>query len=75
MSHPPASVGAAMWLQLEQTFLDVLEANGAHTPDQRAQIWAGFYACAAGAMRVDIGKEDAVSVLEMVIEAIEVIET
>ena len=71
MKNTPANIGAAMWLQLERTFLDVLEVNEAVTTTQRAHMWAGFFAAGGGAMIGDIGKRNAVRVLELVAEGLE----
>lgn len=62
------ALGIQMWLHLNQTFKDVLKANsGDHK--QRAQVWAGFLATSVGAMVNDLGKADALTVLEGVFDA------
>jgi hypothetical protein len=62
-------IGAAMWSILRSEFAGALKENTADSK-QRAQVWAGFLAGAAGAMSNDLGKRDAITVLEGVLAAV-----
>lgn len=62
--------GQEMWNVVEQVFTDTASGNLELTHTQKARIWAGFLASAAGAMAHDLGKGDAVVVLQGVVAAI-----
>lgn len=59
-------IGSHMWMELIETFLEVERRNNLVTQEERAQLWAGFLATAAGSMQGDIGSEDAIVVLDAV---------
>lgn len=69
MKKPGLDLGKEMWMILGDTFRYVARANGATTQADKAQIWAGFIAGAGGSMCADLGREDAIVVMESVEQA------
>lgn len=66
----PLDLGSFMWRDLDATFAFVAEKNGFVDRKQKAQMYAGFLAAAAGAVLRDLGVADAVTILEGVTLAI-----
>lgn len=64
MKHTPATqLGKDMWRLLADTFQDTQAANNLTTIPEKAQLWAGFMAAAAGHMTGDIGGNNTHAVL------------
>lgn len=59
-------LGKEMWLMLSDTFKLVARENKAFTTAEKAQIWAGFLAGAGGSMCFDLGRDNAIAVMESV---------
>lgn len=66
-------VGQAMWQMLADTFQHVMRENRATYHADKAKVWAGFMSAASGAMARDLGADDAKTVLEGIIGAVDVV--
>lgn len=60
---PATQLGTDMWKMLADTFQQAQAANNLTTTPEKAQLWAGFMASAAGHMAGDIGGENTHAVL------------
>lgn len=70
---PATQLGKDMWRLLAGTFQDTLAANNLTTLPEKAQLWAGFIAAAAGHMTGDIGGPNTHAILFTIAEACAVI--
>jgi hypothetical protein len=64
-------VGRDMWSMLNHTFRVVMRENNAAYPADKTKVWAGFIAAAAGSMAADLGKENAKTVLQGILNAVD----
>jgi hypothetical protein len=62
-------LGQQMWLMLADAFREVAREGDALTHAEKARVWSGFLASAAGAMAHDLGKPDAIAILAAVTDA------
>lgn len=66
MKKSGVDLGKEMWLMLADTFKVVARENDAITQADKSQIWAGFLAGAGGSMCCDLGRENALAVIDAV---------
>lgn len=62
-------MGMAMWNHLAPAFKEAMKDAAMVNHKERAQVWASFLAAASGGMVNDLGKPDALTILEGVMAA------
>lgn len=69
MKQTPTQLGTDMWTILSKAFMQTAVDNNITTIPERAQLYAGFMASAAGHMTGDIGSRNTHALLSTIAES------